>query len=227
VARRPFHGRAIFEYRAVALHRLGHFARAAADYAQALHYQPDWTHLLWCRAVMLVLAGDAEAHQHLCRAALDRYENGGSAGALFDIARTCSLAPLPLIEARRALKLAERAVADSPNTSWYQRTLATCHLRAGQPEEAIRLHTASAEGSTLSRTLRWLPLALAHHQIGEGDQARAWHEKAAALIDAAVRDMPKEASGPADVHPNDWLEIQALYREAATLLAAGPPKRAP
>jgi hypothetical protein len=53
--------------------------------------------------------------------------------------------------------------------------------------------------------LNWPLLAMAHHRLGHGDEARKW-------IDKAVRETPKDAARL--VKWWDWEEYQLFRREA-------------
>ena len=203
--------RRILEERGAIHSRMGRFAEAAADYGR--------THNAWNHACNLLLAGDEAGYRKVCAALLARHEKDSSHGSLFSAARACTLGEGAVDAPRRVLDMAKRAVDASPTTSWYRRTLATAHLRAGDFDEAIALHSKLlGDKASASATLHWLPLAIAHHKKGQPDEARKWYDKADKILDAAVKAMPADAATPDGMHVNDWLEAQCLRRDAAKIL---------
>jgi Tfp pilus assembly protein PilF len=106
------------------------------------------------------------------------------------------------------VRLAERAVAEQPQSAARLNMLGAALLRAGRPadavkrlDEAVQLH---GKGGTVAD---WLWLALAYGRLDQGQEAKKWLERAAA--------ERKERS------PRDWrqrLEEDLLRHEAEALL---------
>jgi tetratricopeptide (TPR) repeat protein len=117
---------------------------------------------------------------------------------------------------------AEKAVASHPKSQWCLYTLALAHYRAGQFKEAVqRSHESlKADPHWCGIPLNWLLLGMAYQRLGQPEEARQWMDKASAWRERASRgSSPKgEQATPPDVHLNDWLEFQVLWREAEELL---------
>jgi hypothetical protein len=95
--------------------------------------------------------------------------------------------------------------------------------RGGQFSSAIqwlrKSHDLAAKGkNAYLETMDCLFLAMAHHRLGEADEARQWLEKARGIMETR---FPKIESG--DLGPGwyDWLSCQIVRREAESLLKTG------
>jgi tetratricopeptide (TPR) repeat protein len=114
-----------------------------------------------------------------------------------------------LRDAARALKIAEEAFDQLPDSwsSWFQ--LAVIHYRAGNWEESLRAineaHDRKSEGTCTS----WSLAAMAHWQLGHKEEARAWYSK------TVVRMEQTGCRNP---------EHHRFAREAAELLGLAPPQ---
>ncbi len=87
----------------------------------------------------------------------------------------CALAPNGPAEEARAVQLAEKRMSVFPDTSWSKHVLGLALDRAGRFAEAdirIRGNRASDLGWDY-HVLDWLVLAMANHQLGRPDEARA------------------------------------------------------
>jgi hypothetical protein len=70
-----------------------------------------------------------------------------------------------------------------------------------------------------SAILNWLWLSLASHHLGEKEQARRWLDKANRWLDRLGDAMPASAESTLGLHLHNWLEAQALRREASALFS--------
>ena len=96
-------------------------------------------------------------------------------------------------------------------------TLGAALYRAGRFEEAIRRLNESIQaldGGDVPKGFAFL--AMAHHRLGHGDEAKRWLDKLAAY-------QPKEG---ADFSWDD-VEIRILRREAESLILGSPPAAPP
>src|SRR5262249_38512506 len=122
-------------------------------------------------------------------------------------------------------KLAERAVLETEKQWWYRYAVlarALTEYRAGRPAGAAEWlkRYAPREEDMSCGIQAFAVLAMAHHRLGNADEARAALTAAAAV--RAAR-MPDPANGrPFDADWHDWLMAEALYREAEALLPRGP-----
>jgi tetratricopeptide (TPR) repeat protein len=124
-------------------------------------------------------------------------------------ARACALPANPDGDLALAQRLAERAVQAAPKNVWFLHTLALVHYRSGRWAPALqRLREALSADPRLAddptwggRYLNWLLLALAHHRLGEADEAKRRLEQAIPPL------VPWIAA-------DDVVEYQLLRREA-------------
>jgi tetratricopeptide (TPR) repeat protein len=115
-------------------------------------------------------------------------------------------------EPRRAVKLAEQAVALAPKFGTYRSTLGVAHYRAGNATAALEQFD-QAKGLRVDGCKEWLFRALAHARLKELEEARRWFDRAERWLDA---------------HPQMSADLTRLRDEAAaTLGSAGPPKKEP
>jgi serine/threonine protein kinase/tetratricopeptide (TPR) repeat protein len=80
---------------------------------------------------------------------------------------------------RRAVELAQEAVAAAPGNADYWNTLGVARYRSGNGPAAITALRKSIELSNGGHPADWFFLAMAHWQRGEKEQAREWYDRAA------------------------------------------------
>ena len=186
------------------------FASAAHDLDQALSFGPSDEGIRFEHACLLLLTGDNAVYRSWCgreqerlRAspdlAEDRYPN-------WPAATTFALAADSGVDHALMIRLAEEAVA-ADRGPWSLHVLALAHYRGGEPKLAIEAARQAMQDNTWpGHAVTWLILALAHHQLGNANEAKHWLEKAKrAIPDEVFRDS---------LHPHEWLEAQVLLREA-------------
>jgi hypothetical protein len=66
--------------------------------------------------------------------------------------------------------------------------------------------------------VNWLVLAMAHHRLGHGEEARQWFDKAVKMVDKNREETPEGAPTRPDMHPHDWMAWLLLRREAEALI---------
>src|SRR5262249_26029214 len=120
-------------------------------------------------------------------------------------------------------------LASEPHNPWFLLTRGAARHRAGQHRKAIRLLCQALrerwngeEAQFCGTTLTSLFLSLAHHHLGEVEEARRW-------LNDAARSLAKAASQGWATHLADeghnWAACQILYREAESLITgAGRPR---
>ena len=123
-------------------------------------------------------------------------------------AKICLLIPVASADLSPRVKLAERAVTGTEKHNYYRyfllaRTLA--HYRAGEYDRAIALLDKSlAPGpKVFDPKPAYLVLAMAHHQLGQREEAEQAMNKARAMMEQ--REIPKEDSGDYGSHWHEWV----------------------
>jgi WD40 repeat protein/tetratricopeptide (TPR) repeat protein/tRNA A-37 threonylcarbamoyl transferase component Bud32 len=186
---------------------------AATAFARAVRYDPNdlanWQGLLYTSLAL----GHHELYRSCCVCMLDRFGQTDDAPHTNDLAYWSTLMPDTLEDPRRAVQLAERAVAKE-RSPIYLKTLGAALHRAGRHEEAIKVLQADAEVQD------WLFLALCHHRLNHPSEARQWLDKAAAFLNKAKTSNWQQSEGKwwllLDWHKR--LELQLLRKEAEALI---------
>jgi hypothetical protein len=203
--------------RAEAHAALAHWPEAAADFAKDQEGEANLQLAGW-HAACLAGAGDWAAHRKACAALLEQFgKNPNQANRLAWCCVRFREGPGDILG---PLKLAEQAVAASPQVASWLNTLGAALYRAGRDADAIgKLQDGIKSRNDEGTASDWLFLALAHYRLGHADEAKKWLTKAQQWIDKA----PKEGAGAL---PWDHrLELQLLRAEAeeAILSRKGKP----
>jgi tetratricopeptide (TPR) repeat protein len=171
---------------------------------------------LFMRAGCLLARGekdDIDGYRKACAEMLNRFGDVQDKEAAYVTARACVLSPKSGVAPARSVELARRS---EPGKVGYRlHTLGLAHYRAGElasGEEAageFRKAIAQLEASNATRwqgmVVNWLVLAMAHHRLGNTDQAQGWMGKACQLP-------------PRIIYPAEAIAYQVLRREAEALI---------
>src|SRR5262249_43243289 len=153
-------------------------------------------------ALALAGAGDTEGHRKACQALLERFGQTDGAETINRVAWTCVRVPNILADPSRLVKFAEKAVAVKPDNPICLQTLGAALYRAGRYVDSIqRLTKAQAREEP---ALAWLFLAMAHHRLGQAEQARMWLNKAVRQLDPVTQVQPPLVP-TRGVHWDQWL----------------------
>jgi tetratricopeptide (TPR) repeat protein len=195
--------------------RLGRLGRAAAELAEASRCIPHDARLPRRRVLLLLESGDRAGWRDACAALLDRFGGTIDPRPAGEVARAWALAPGPAGDPAAPLRLAEvgtgligtpGAMADTVTT------LGAVLYRAGRCDAAIgRLEEALRARGGADSPRDWAFLALAHHRLGHGAEARRW-------LDRLREHWPSE--DPARFW--DELEIRLLRSEAEAVVLYDP-----
>ena len=199
---------------------LGRLDKAAADFAKAYQFGPvsPGDAYAWYRQALAQLgSGDTAGYRQTCADMLEHFSQTDDPSAAFWVAWSCVLAPDVVEDMREIVRLAEKAMEHDRTNTQYLTHLGAVLYRAGRPEEAIQRFNAvvdaweqSGEMPTgTSPAYTWFFLAMAHHQLGHGDDARWW-------LDQAVEWAEQELAG--EPAWNRRLTLQMLRREAEALI---------
>jgi serine/threonine-protein kinase len=171
-------------------------------------------HSSWYEAAGYYLfIGDVERYRGACREMLDRFEKLADEQPLIAerTVKTCALAPDSVPDFARVDRLAERCLAGTEtdvNRGYFVIAKGLADYRAGRYEAAVeRLH---ATGASSSDAIPLACRAMAHHRLGQHDDARAALESARALL-------AKESSHSRRTSV-ELMQAEILAREAAELL---------
>jgi len=204
--------------------RLGQWERASEDYARAMELGADDPLDRHCHALLLLRKGDRRGYQEFCARLLDAHGDVEDERTANEIAWTCALAPESVQEYAPVLKLSELAVAGCKPAKAYMRlnTYGGTLYRAGRYDAAIEtLNKGILAHGDGGIPQDWVFLAMAHHRLGQRDEASQWLAKTRRWLDEAIQDE----SGRTDVKSlRVWerAEMELLLHEAEQVLTASP-----
>src|SRR5262249_2149704 len=155
---------------------------AIAYYTACLALRPDNVVAYWERGNVHAHLGQWDASQDDNSAALAVAKNDRErAFVLNSQAWVYAACPIPQVrKPARAVELALKAVELNPKQSYYWNTLGVAHYRAGDWKGAIGALEESIRLTSDIRAYNGLFLAMAHWQLGDRDQARAWYDTSVA-----------------------------------------------
>jgi tetratricopeptide (TPR) repeat protein len=164
-------------------------------------------------ALSLVDSGDLAGYRTAC-AALSRFDGARRAETAGQIARALALAPGATDDLESAVRLAAKAVKESPRVAWWLYVAGLAEYRAGRPESAIvRLkEAASADPDWASSALIRPVLAMAYLGSGRRREAETTLGEARAVSGTVGGDIPWW----------DRVEFRLLLREAEARIGGGP-----
>ena len=165
-----------------ALDQQGKVDEAIACHRKAIELDPKFA--LAHMNLGLVLEGQGKVDEAIAshkKAILLDPKNARSHNLLAWLLVTC---PDPKFrDPNRALELAKKAVELEPKNSTYWQTLGVAHYRAADWRPAIVALEKVKELGSDGDSMEWFPLAMAHWQLGEKDEARYWFDQAVAWME--------------------------------------------
>jgi len=174
----------------------------------------------WLRAGQAALAaGNVVEVRKLAAEAFDRFRNATDPYQLIALAELMALTDGSKEILNHISRLAEQSAREQPKAQYLSILVGVYEYRSGQFEQAVqRLETPELRGNVWSKAF----LAMAHHRLGNAEEARDWLDKAAAVYNAGLRsrvDRPVTGTGPTWW---DALNQLVFYREAHELITGKP-----
>ena len=196
----------------------GQWDLAAAALAKFVEQEPDNLILWYSHIRSLIAAGNRVGVRRVCEDLLRRFGNTTSPIVASDVVRCCVLASDSVADHEAPVRLAEIVVAGNPQKRGRAKrdaldVLGAALYRAGRFGEAIRRLNESIQaldGGDVPNGFAFL--AMAHHRLGHGDEAKRWLDKLVA---------PQRKKG-ADFSWDD-VDIRILRREAESLILGNTP----
>jgi WD40 repeat protein/serine/threonine protein kinase/Flp pilus assembly protein TadD len=206
----------------------GQWDKADADLARALELQPALLIAWQVRAVLRLAQRDRAGYRQTCASILERYGKTEQPSTAWTVAWICALAPGATAEPDRLVQLAETSVYfDSsyidPDLRYnYARARGAALLRAGLYGAAQEQLNEAAQMRKWDTPTTWLLLAIAHHHLGQPEEARQWLGKAVQWVEESMQQAPERRAIPTfSWHRVGWAErqtFQLLRREAEELI---------
>jgi WD40 repeat protein/serine/threonine protein kinase/tetratricopeptide (TPR) repeat protein len=208
--------------------QLGKYDQAARAYAQALAIAPSTQTLQQAHVLLRVSVGDEEGYRQACAAWLGRLQTSSDVATWNTVVWRCCLGPDAVADPAQALRLIEKAVAQSPNNYFYLNTLGAYLYRAGRYEDAVRRLNEAMKGRPGGGSaFDWVFLAMAHHRLGHAGEAGQWLAKVDRWISQAD---PKKTPEVIPGLPLTWLlmlEGRVLHYEAQALIRGSSDSKDP
>ena len=215
--------------RAAAYLGKGDFDKGTAELSKAIEVAPDAANVWNYHALVQLTAGRLDEYRKDFAGMLQRFGQTDNPTNAQWTAWTCALSPDGIGDWSKATALAEKAVKSDPKLLQYQTTFGAVLYRAGRFNEAVqrlseadRLAKEPSEGQPTSPAYAWFFLAMAHHRIGHGDEAKKWLDRAVPWTDKTLHD---EKQGTAAVPWNRRLTLKLLREEAEALQKSVPAPR--
>ena len=209
--------------------------------------RPQFLEGFWWRAVTQLESGDTAGYRRTCETMLERFGPKGDDPKADLVPMACILAPRAVADLPRVVRLAEKDLSDNVQRAngFTLNVLGAALYRAGRYGEAIERLSGVIGAPVHGGRWKWAArascspaiagyfLAMAHHRLGDADQARTWLNKAVKWTDELLKDSPRLGPGSwigfyrygegDEVHWNYRLELMRFRREAEALLGKPPP----
>jgi serine/threonine protein kinase/Flp pilus assembly protein TadD len=203
----------------------GQWALARADFEKALEISPDEVMHWFCASCLYVRCADIAGYRRLAGRMNERFGHSQNVSEIAVLAHVWTLAAQPESELSRVRQLAQlrMELSDVINHDPGYRAFSTyllglAYYRVGAYDKATALLEQAARGKqTAWSVYNFLVLAMAHQRLMHVAEARQWFGKAQRLIEQEAGQTPKGSFTPPNRIWWDWLCVQILRDEAATL----------
>jgi tetratricopeptide (TPR) repeat protein len=203
------------------LARRGRWNDAAADFTKVIGLDPA-NHLDYhALAPLLVKSGKLEAYRENCRQALARFREAGNANVAERMVKDCLILPPSGVDSAVVDRWAERAVTigkDSRDLPYFQFAKALAEYRQGRFASTVdwtQKALVKLGGDSFRDAQAYMVLAMAQHQLKQGDESHAALAKGLEVVDTH---LPKLESGDIGDAWIDWIIAHALMSEARGLI---------
>jgi WD40 repeat protein/tetratricopeptide (TPR) repeat protein len=210
-------GWAAWANRGLARAEMGQYSKASRDLEKASRLPNALFTVRYHQALVRLQIADKEGYRKACAELAKGLERAGNPAVATWVADVCILTPDAGVDLGPVVRWLERGAAQPSNRYIYLHRLAQALYRIGQPEAAVRelnkaLPLRTSEGWVVED---WLFLAMAHHRLGHGTEARKWLDRATDWIHREIRQRSQWA---VPLHWTVRLKLLTLEREAENLL---------
>jgi len=193
--------------------------KAEDEFARAIELDGDTRYPWYLPALVRAAVDDEKGYRAACRTVLDCFEKSDEREVLNQVAWTSAIGTDVIDDYRRVVKLTDRTMADVDGPMHHlQNTRGAVLYRADEFDEAAeQLEEAVADHWKGGTPWDWFFLAMAHHELGNADDAQDWLDKAVEWMDENDSESDEDESRPA-LGWDQRLELEILRQEAETLL---------
>jgi tetratricopeptide (TPR) repeat protein len=207
--------------------RMGHWADAAADYANVVQLEPADHEDYHALACLLVQTGQLEAYHGLCDRIRTRFGSVTNDPSLADrMAKDCLLIPSPgsdLATESRWADVTIRLDRTDGGQSWFHFCKGFAEFRKGRFASSVKWmeKTLAKEGDRSSRDVEaCMVLAMASHQLNQPAKARAALSRG---LQIAEKELPGLENGCLDSGWIDWIIAHVLMGQARSMIENSNP----
>lgn len=221
--------------------KLGRWKSAASDFAAAVTIGcPADQGELSGVAQLLLFGGEMAAYEQLCEAfrASDQKDpmsvaiRGQLAGEILQTA-AAELAERVerMLATSREAKEARSAEGTHEKPHKFEDMLyganlyvaGWAHLKAGHNERAVERLQESNDANWFGRGIAYPLISVAHHRLGNGDEALRAFEQSQAFLDRQLDECVSQSKGAPSIPWVDWIEFLMHHREASVVVKGHTP----
>ena len=202
---------------------VGQWEKASEDLAKAGSL-PNALPAAWSNLALVRLQlEDPKGYRQACARLVEKWMDRQNPQLAVLIAWTGSVAPESGVDLGRLVQVLEKNEKNALKPDYpYLRALGSALYRSGKSAEAIKKLQEAVNIRKQPTPSVWIFLAMAHHQLGQKDDAQKWLEKTAVWLEE-MQSKNSEAEAKAGVSWKNlpWTERLALektFREAKNLL---------
>jgi len=202
---------------------VGQWEKASEDLAKAGSL-PNALPAAWSNLALVRLQlEDPKGYRQACARLVEKWMDRQNPQLAVLIAWTGSVAPDSGVDLGRLVQVLEKNEKNALKPDYpYLRALGSALYRSGKSAEAIKKLQEAVNIRKQPTPSVWIFLAMAHHQLGQKDDAQKWLEKTAVWLEE-MQSKNSEAEAKAGVSWKNlpWTERLALektFREAKELL---------
>jgi tetratricopeptide (TPR) repeat protein len=209
-------GWAAWANRGIARAEMGQYSKASRDLAKASRLPNALVTVRYHLALVRLQVADREGYRKACAELVKGLDGAGNPALATWVADACILTPDAGVDLGPVVPWLERGAAQSSNRYIYLHRLGQALYRTGQWEAAVReLNKALPLRASEGWAEDWLFLAMAHHRLGHGAEARKWLDRATDWMNREIRERSQWAL---PLHWTVRLKLLTLEREAENLL---------
>ena len=201
---------------------LGEWEQAAEDLAKASSFPTATPQACSDLALVRLQLKDSKGYREACARFQDKWTQNRNPQVAVQLAWTAGAVADSGVDFAPVVEALEKNKGKAMMEYAYLRALGAALYRAGKSEEAIKKLQEAANSRKQPTPSVWIFLAMAHHQLGQEDDAQKWLKKAGTwLEEARQKDAEPGAPGPVWWKNLPWTEritLDFTFREAQELL---------
>jgi serine/threonine protein kinase/Tfp pilus assembly protein PilF len=209
-------GNQVLQLRGECYARKKQWREALADFNEAVRLEPDNPERWYSLVIATLASGNVAEYRSASEKMLEQFRETKSPFAAAELAYAAVVRADAVSDKKELVRLAKLGVKLAPGE---QRVYAAALYRAGDYQGALEQFDVAAKNYP-PRAWDWLFRAMAHHQLGQAEQARDCIAKAVKWIEEAETNKTHAASKPDWIAWYEGVEVRHLRAEAESLMSA-------